>query len=188
MGAADNVWISVDVEASGASPSTGSLISIGACLVERPEATFYVELQPLPDRPWDEAAEKVHGLGRAHLAEHGIAPAPAMARFAEWIAQLPEVRAGGRPLFVGFNATFDWMWVADWFHAHLGHNPFGISGLDLKAFALGRHWDAGMRGWGETAKRNLRRQYPTPAGLHHTHNALDDALEQADLARQLRSG
>ena len=181
-----DTWISIDVEASGPTPSTGSLISIGACLAEHPETTFYVELQPDPAVPWSDAAESVHGLSRAHLAAHGLPPERAMVSFGAWIAGLEEVRAGARPLFVGFNATFDWMFVADAFWRYAGANPFGISGLDIKAFALGRHWQSGSRQWGETAKRPLRKRYPAPENLRHTHNALDDAREQADLARALR--
>lgn len=181
-----DVWISVDTETSGPSPSTGSLISIGACLVDRPEEGFYVEINPDPKVPWSDGAETVHKLSRAHLAKAGSSPAVAMAAFERWITGLPEVVAGGRALFVGFNATFDWMFTDDAFRRYLGRSPFGISGLDLKAFAMGRHWTKEINRWGDTAKRNLRKMYPAPANLPHTHNALDDAREQAQLARALR--
>lgn len=180
-------WISVDTETSGATPHTGSLISIGACVVDRPEEGFYVELKPDPAVPWSPEAEAVHRLSRAHLAEHGVDPHEAMTRFEAWIAGLDEVRAGAKPLFVGFNTPFDWMHVADAFWRYLGRNPFGISGHDLKSFYLGRHWGQ-VTTWGETAKRNVRKRYPTPPGVSHTHNALDDAREQAQLANAMRGG
>ena len=41
-------------------------------------------------------------------------------------------------MFVGFNAAFDWMFVADYFERYLGRNPFGYTALDIKAFAMGR--------------------------------------------------
>ncbi len=173
----DEILISVDVEASGASPSTGSLLSVGACLVEDPSVSFYVELRPLPDRPWSEDAARVHGLTRERLAESGLEPADAVARFAAW---LDEVGPGRRPVFVGFNATFDWMFVADYFHRFLGRNPFGTSGLDIKAYYMGRY---DVPRWSDTKRVAVARRL----GLsdEHSHNALDDAREQARLLRRM---
>ena len=41
-------------------------------------------------------------------------------------------------MFVGFNAPFDWMFVNEYFHRHLGRNPFGHVAVDIKAYAMGR--------------------------------------------------
>jgi DNA polymerase III epsilon subunit-like protein len=168
------VLISVDVEASGPSPGTGSLIAIGACLVHDIDATFYRELLPIPGLPWDRSAERVHGLSRTHLAEHGEEPAVVMAAFVDWVAG---VSGEGVPVFVGFNAPFDWMFVADYLHRFTGGNPFGYSALDLKAVYLARHRVAR---WAETTKRHI--QVVHPVALAHTHQALDDARMQALLA------
>jgi DNA polymerase III epsilon subunit-like protein len=169
--------ISVDIEASGPSPGTGSLVSLGACLVDRPDESFYVELLPIPGLRWDEAAERVHGLSRERLAASGVEPPAAMRAFASWIEQ---VREGRRPVFVAFNAAFDWMFVADYFQRFLGSNPFGISALDQKAYFMAKH---GVAAWSGTTKVAVRRRYPT--SLPHTHHALDDAREQAELMQQL---
>src|SRR5512141_1807255 len=117
------VLISVDIEASGESPSTGSLLSIGACLVDDPNVGVYIELKPEPDRPWSAEAEGVHGLSADRLAQDGLEPAAGMHRFERWVAQAAD---GRWPVFVGFNAPFDWMFVADAFWRYLGRNPFGI--------------------------------------------------------------
>jgi DNA polymerase III epsilon subunit-like protein len=172
--------ISVDVEASGETPSTGSLIAIGACPVDDPERGFYVELQPLPDRPWRAEAERVHGLSRSALEAGAMDPASAMASFAGWV---DEVAHGRHPVFVGFNAPFDWMFVADYFHRYLGRNPFGISALDLKALYMGRH---GIARWSETRRPFVADRYGLPATL--SHHALDDARSQAEVARRLLDG
>ena len=66
--ATDEAWISVDVEASGPTPGTGSLIALGACLVDQPEVQFESTIAPIPGLPWSEEAERVHGLTREHLA------------------------------------------------------------------------------------------------------------------------
>jgi len=172
------ILVSIDVEASGPSPTTGSLLSVGACLVTDLERAFYRELRPIPDLPWDRGAERIHGLSRAHLAEGGVDPAAAMTDLVGWIAEVaPE---GTVPVFVGFNAPFDWMFVADYLHRFVGHNPFGYAALDLKAVYLGRH---AVARWAETTKEHVRARHPVT--LPHTHNALDDARFQAMLARQL---
>jgi DNA polymerase III epsilon subunit-like protein len=169
--------VSVDVEASGPSPSIGSLLSIGACLVDDPDVGVYLELKPLPDRGWEAAAERVHRLSREHLEEAGLEPADAMLQLEAWLA---ENAAGARPIFVGFNAPFDWMYVADYFWRYLGRNPFGISALDLKSYYMARD---GVTRWDETRRVNIDEKL----GLQpdHSHQALEDARGQAALARVL---
>lgn len=176
-------WISVDVETSGPTPSTGSLLAIGACVVDRPEEAIELLLRPDASLPWGEAAAAVHGLHRAQLEQDGREPAEAMAAFDAWIASV--VPADSAPVFVALNAPFDWMFVADAFARHLGRNPFGISALDLKALYLGRHLREIQR-WSETRRVAMLERYPV--ALPHTHRALDDAREQAALCRAIRDG
>ncbi len=176
MTSSPDCYISVDVEAAGPTPSLYSLLSIGACLVERPEQRFYVELQPLSAVTTPEAAA-VHQLQLEYLASEGVPPKEAMTRFADWVASV--VPAGERPIFVAFNAAFDWMFVNDYFYRFLGHNPFGHAALDIKAFYMG------MTGkpWAETSMRQLSPRYL--GGRLLAHHAVEDALVQADLFRQL---
>jgi ribonuclease T len=173
-------WISIDVETSGPTPSTGSLLSIGACLVDRPEEGIELLLRPDPDRPWSEEAGAVHHLDRDALARDGLEPRDAMAALERWVARVTP--AGSRPLLVALNASFDWMFVADAFWRHLGRNPFGISALDIKALYLGRHL-ADVEGWSGTTRTRMLERYPVT--LPHTHRALDDAREQAVLCRAI---
>jgi len=167
--------VSVDIEASGPSPSTGSLLSIGACLVDDPGVDFYVELKPNPDFEWDVHAETVHGLTLQHLSREGLEPGEAMGRFADWT---DEACAGREPVFVGFNAAFDWMFVADYLWRYIGRNPYGISAIDLKSYFMARQ---SVVEWEHT-----RRKYVDEAlGMDpdHNHHALDDAKGQARLAK-----
>lgn len=177
----DETWISVDVEASGPTPGTGSLLAIGACLVDRPEEGIELLLRPDPDLPWEADAAATHGLDRERLAREGLDPARAMALLDEWVSRV--VPPGSRPVFVAFNAPFDWMFVADYAWRHLGRNPFGFSALDLKALYLGRHLGEVTR-WSETTDDDVRRRYPVL--LAHTHEALADAREQAEICRRIR--
>ena len=180
---AAETWISVDVETSGPTPHTGSLLSVGACLVDDPERGIELLLRPEPGLPWDGAAEAIHRLDRATLERDGLEPAEAMVLLDRWIAQV--VPEGSRPVFVALNAPFDWMFVADAFWRHLGRNPFGHSALDIKALYLGRH-AAEVGRWSETARVRILERYPVT--LPHTHTALADAREQAAIFRRILDG
>ncbi|OIN88263.1 DNA polymerase III subunit epsilon [Candidatus Beckwithbacteria bacterium CG22_combo_CG10-13_8_21_14_all_01_47_9] len=164
-------YISVDVEASGPIPGEFSLLSIGACVVTNTGQNFYSELKPLNDN-FIAGAMEVNGLSLAKLKLEGEEPTAAMARFRHWIEK---VSADTKPVFVGFNATFDWSFTHWYFVKFLGAGPFGISGLDIKAYFMGRRRVL----WQETNKKKIRALYPSQT--RHTHNALDDAKEQAEI-------
>lgn len=172
-------YFSVDVEAAGPAPCAYSLLALGACLVEDAGRTFYVELRPTTDAV-DPAALAVHGLSLEHLAAHGLPPAEGLARFAAWVREVTP--AGRRPVFVAFNAPFDWMFVADYFCRFEVPNPFGHSALDIKALymgATGEPWES--TGFVAAAARfGLSPRLP--------HHALEDAVVQAELFRRLVAG
>lgn len=166
------VYISVDIEAAGPNPRDYAILSIGACIVDEPETSFYIELKP--ETPGvDERALAVSGLSMEALARDGVESAEAMRRFADWVESVtPE---GSFPVFVAFNAPFDWMFIEDYFQRHLGRNPFGHSALDVKAYYMGM---AGAT-WAATSMRHLSPRYL--GGRHLTHNALGDAKDQAEM-------
>jgi len=170
-------FISVDVETGGATPADYALLSIGACLVDDPETTFYVELKPEDKRSTQEALE-VSKLSLDILETMGEPPAEAMQRFADWVGEV--VPRGQRAVFVGFNAAFDWMFVADYFERYVGRNPFGYTALDIKAFAMGRLGGS----WSDTSMSVLSPKYLSGRPL--AHHALGDAQDQAALFRALR--
>jgi DNA polymerase III epsilon subunit-like protein len=166
------IYFSVDIETAGPNPSQYSLLSVGACTIDEPQSTFYVELQPVNDA-LDPAAFAVHRLDLKKLAERGLAPAEALARFEAWVqAHTP---AGSQPVFLAFNAPFDWMFMADYFQRYLGRNPFGHAALDIKAFYMGL---SGVP-WRQTTMSFIARRYLGDQEL--THHALRDALDQATI-------
>jgi ribonuclease T len=61
-------------------------------------------------------------------------PSDAMRRFADWLSSL--ARGNGNPVFVGFNARFDWSFVNDYFHRCGDGNPFAFTALDIKALYM----------------------------------------------------
>ena len=169
-------YVSVDVETAGPNPSQYSLLSIGACLVIDPQRAFYVELQPVSDDATPEALA-VSGLSLEELAERGLPPTEALARFEDWLKT--EIPSDQQPIFVAFNAPFDWMFVSDYFHRFLGRNPFGYTALDLKAFYMGLIGVA----WSETTMRHVAARYLS--GRQLAHHALRDAQDQAELFQKM---
>lgn len=166
------IYISVDIEASGPVPPDFSMLSIGACTVDAPEFPgFYRELKPIGDR-FDPAALEVTGFDLAALTASGADPGLAMREFAEWVGAA--AGTDGHPVFVGFNAPFDWAFVNYYFHRFLGRNPFGIGGLDIKAYYMG----ATGCSWADTKSS----KFPVPElPADEKHNALADARHQARL-------
>lgn len=172
-------YICVDVETAGPSPCRYALLSIGACLIDDPRQTFYAELAP-GTMEADPAALAVSGLSLEHLAAYGLPPGEAIARFAAWVEEVTP--PGLRPVLVAFNAPFDWMFVAEYFHRYGVVNPFGHAALDLKAMymgATGEPWE--RTGFAAVAER---------FGMHPRlpHHALEDALVQAEMFRRLLAG
>lgn len=169
-------YISVDVETAGPYPSQYSLLTIGACTLHERPRTFYVELKPVNNKMTPEAFA-VHRLDLKRLAERGAAPAKAMESFAAWLKA--ETPPGANPVFLAFNAPFDWMFVNEYFYRYLGSNPFGHSALDIKAFYMGL---TGAE-WSETSMRVVGPRYLREAEL--THHALRDSLDQAEIFQKM---
>lgn len=166
-------FISIDVETAGPIPGEYSMLSIGACLVDDPSRTFACELKPINGNAVAAAIE-VSGQSLERLQETGIEPASAMADFADWIA---DVTGEAVPVFVGFNAPFDWSFVNYYFHRFMSNNPFGFTAIDIKALWMGV---TGGK-WADT--RSSRIAEALRPKLHGDHDALHDALYQAELFR-----
>jgi hypothetical protein len=183
-----DVYISADIEADGPIPGPYSMLSFGLAVAGRfdgerferadPEAeTFYRELRPIsPD--FDPDALAVSGLDRALLEREGAVPAAAMDAAAAWIA---EVCRDARPVFAAYPLGFDWLFLYWYFRRFAaGGSPFGHSShVDMKTlYALKARTTIG---------RSIKRRMPREllSRRRHTHNALDDAIEQAELFANL---
>lgn len=169
-------FFSIDVETSGPNPGQYSLLALGACTVFEPQETFYVEIQPVGQLYTAEAL-RISNLDMQQLRLNGQPPQEAMRRFGEWATKV--AGRGTRPVFVALNAPFDWMFVNDYFHRFVGRNPFGHSALDIKALYMG------LTGadWQDTHLSAMAERYQLDLEL--THNALQDALDQAKVFRRV---
>ncbi|SEB93074.1 exonuclease domain-containing protein [Streptomyces sp. KS_5] len=180
-------YISVDIEADGPIPGPYSMLSIGAAVAgvqdgdgftaaDPEEHTFYRELRPIGEEFVPEALA-VSGLDRELLKAEGSEPAVALAEFSAWVR---EVSAGAQPVMCGYPASYDWTFLYWYLIRFTGASPFGHSGcLDMKtlyATKAGLPLRAVAKGTmpGELLSRR-----------RHTHHALDDAVEQAELFANL---
>jgi ribonuclease T len=102
-------------------------------VVGTPERGFYTELRPITS-DFDPEAMKVSRLDMEKLKTHGKPAGEAMVDFRDWIKSESK---GKKPVFVGFNACFDWQFVNWYTHTYLGQNPFGFAGIDIKAYYMG---------------------------------------------------
>jgi DNA polymerase III alpha subunit (gram-positive type) len=120
---------------------------------------------------------QISGLDWQDLIDNGLPPVEAMLRFAKWVKGF--YQDGSTPIFVAFNAPFDWMFVNDYFHRYIGYNPFGHTALDMKALYMGLH----RVSWEETKMQYVSNQYLDAQNL--SHHALQDALDQAKIFGKL---
>ncbi|MET7617368.1 3'-5' exoribonuclease [Streptomyces sp. NPDC005408] len=182
-----SLYFSVDIEADGPIPGPYSMISLGAAVAGRqdgdgyapedPEAyTFYRELRPISEDFVPEALA-VSGLDRDRLIAEGSEPAVALAEFSDWVR---EVSPGAQPVMCGYPASYDWTFLYWYLIRFTGASPFGHSGcLDMKTlYATKARLPLRAVAKG-TMPRELLSRRP------HTHHALDDAIEQAELFSNL---
>ncbi|WP_326575146.1 exonuclease domain-containing protein [Streptomyces sp. NBC_00487] len=182
-----SLYISVDVEADGPIPGPYSMLSFGAAVAGRQDAdgftaadpeqrTFYRELRPISEEFVPEALA-VSGLDRQRLAEKGAEPGAALRRFSSWVR---EVSADAQPVMCGYPASYDWTFLYWYLIRFTGESPFGHSGcLDMKTLYATK---AGIP-LRAVSKRTMPQHLLSRR--RHTHHALDDAIEQADLLANL---
>lgn len=174
----DELYVSVDIETSGPIPGIYSLLSIGACLVDEPSMSIYLELQP-DSETHDQEALAVSGLDLKRLECEGLVPQDAMRALEEWLRlACPSEK---KVVFVGLNTPFDWSFINYYFHKYLGANPFGFTAIDMKAYYMG----AFGCNWKETKSSHMAAKLKPHSAPNH--NALGDAYFQAELFALMQS-
>jgi DNA polymerase III epsilon subunit-like protein len=189
IAARPDLYISADVETDGPVPGPFSMLSFGLSVAGtydgnqflRPQrgesCVFYRELKPISDK-FDPEALRVNGLDRDELSRAGADPSDAMSAAARWVT---EVSDGFRPVLVAYPVAFDWSFLY-WYFAQFADSPspFGHSScLDIRTL-----YQAVA---GNVFDRSGKSSMPDSVlpSRAHTHNALDDALEQGELFANL---
>jgi DNA polymerase III epsilon subunit-like protein len=179
-----DLYVSVDVETDGPIPGPYSLLSVGMSIagtfdgrvyraVNPSAETFYRELRPISPQ-FEREALAVNGLDRERLLAEGQAPESAMQEAHDWVANLA---AGRRPVLVAYPVAFDWAFLY-WYFVRFARSgsPFGYSScLDIRTLYQARAHTVFDRSSKQHMPAELLPNRP------HTHNALDDAVEQAEL-------
>ncbi len=193
----ENVYFSVDVEASGKDPQRFSMLSLGSCLVGRVEDTFYREIKPI-NQEFQEQAMRIGCLGlrsleeigkhdltynpcyevfnpiqvMSHLQQQGEEARDVMDNFKNWVIQKSE---GKKPVFISTPVTFDYTFVSRYFSLFTIQNPFQEK-QDPRALyeELIRTKDLSIDQLGLNTRE-----------LNQTHNALEDAILQARIFEKL---
>jgi hypothetical protein len=170
------IYVSTDIEADGPIPGPHSMLSLASAAFRADKTlidSFAVNLETLPDAGphpattawWQEFPEAWAACRRDPRP-----PETAMRQYLDWLNGLP-----GRPVFVGWPASWDFMWVYWYLVRYTGERPFRENALDVRSYAMG------MR---KSEFRLTTRSYLPKRWfdeLPHTHVALDDALEQGAL-------
>ena len=182
------IYVSTDVEADGPIPGPHSMLSFASAAFRADKTllgTFEANLELLPGAAgdpktmeWWRGQPDAWAASRTNLRK----PSVVMPDYVAWLKSLP-----GKPVFVAYPATYDFMFVYWYLIRFAGESPFSHSGLDIKSYAmalLGREYR-------ESVKRNMPKRWFD--ALPHTHVALDDAKGQGALfcnmlAERLRQG
>ena len=176
MSSKTEIYVSTDVEADGPIPGINSMLSFGsaAYLADKTlVSTFSANLETLPDAvsdpktmEWWQRQSTAWNACRENLQS----PVKAMTEYVVWLKSLP-----GIPVFVGYPAAYDFMFVYWYLIRFTGESPFSHSALDIKTMAMALL----KSDYRKSSKKNMPKSWFD--ALPHTHCALDDAIEQGAL-------
>lgn len=168
------IYVSTDVEADGPIPGPHSMLTVASAAYRSDKtliATFSANLETLPGAAPDPRTMewwKDFPEAWAKCRENPRAPEQVLVEYLAWLKALP-----GRPVFVGWPAGWDFMWVYWYLVRFTQERPFRETALDIRSYAMGmRNTD-----FHRTTRSYLPKRWFDPS-LTHTHVALDDALEQ----------
>ncbi len=170
------IYISTDVETDGPIPGPHSMLSLGSAAYTADKqllGSFSVNLETLPGASghpdtmeWWQSQPQAWAACRSDLQP----PESALPAYLAWIESLP-----GKPVFVGYPVTFDFLFVYWYLIRFAGRSPFSHSGLDIKTYAMAML----KRPYRDSSKAQMPREWFDP--LPHTHVAVDDAIAQGAL-------
>lgn len=171
------VYVSTDIETDGPIPGPHSMLSFGSAAYLPDKTlvgTYSANLELLPGAAGEPETMlwwKQHQEAWSACRTDPRPPAVVMAEYSAWLHQLP-----GKPIFVGYPASFDFMFIYWYLIRFTGQSPFSFAALDLKTMAmvlLGKEFK-------RTTKESMPRRWFS-SDHPHSHVALEDAIEQGVL-------
>lgn len=170
------IYISTDIETDGPIPGPNSMLSLGSAAFT-PEgkmlSTFSVNLETLPGakpNPDTMAWWKQNQTAYEETRKGPKDPQRAMQEYTSWIN-----KQNGKPVFVGYPAGFDFLFVYWYLINFTGASPFSFSALDVKTYAM-----AVLKSeYRQSTKKNMPKHWFS--NDPHTHVAVEDAIEQGHL-------
>ncbi len=179
-----DAYFSADVETDGPIPGPYSILSFAIVYAgtfdgvrfERPrnyDTIFYKELRPISD-DFQEEALRINQLDRERLCREGADPHSAMTEACDWVNKFSGT---AKPVLVAYPLSFDWTWLYWYFiRFSASGSPFEYSRCyDIKT-ALAVKAAIPISDAGRS-----KLQSSLTSKHKHTHHAIDDAIEQADI-------
>ena len=181
------IFFSLDIETNGQAPGLHSMLSLG-CAAFDPETgdtlgTYFVNLLPLEGAGedaetmewWKKFPEKYQEATR-----NAVPAADAIQEFVGWVQEV----AAGRKAVAACKPTWDFHFIHWYLVKFLGraaNQVFGHRAYCIKT-AVAEALGLPFRGYGDGDVPAAWR-----GGLPHTHNALEDALEAAEICKAARA-
>jgi hypothetical protein len=179
-----DVYFSADVETDGPIPGPFSILSFALVYAgsfdgrrfQRPddyEQRLYKELRPISEN-FEPEALRVNGLDRARLCLQGESPEKAMTEACRWVKR---VAGAVQPVLVAYPLSFDWSWLYWYFIRFSAEgSPFAYSRcFDIKTALAVKAGIPISEAGRSRIDPSLRSGHP------HTHHAVEDAIEQAEI-------
>lgn len=171
------IYVSTDIEADGPIPGPHSMLSFASAAYAADKtlvSKFSANLAVLPEAAphprtmawWDNFPDAWQACRQDIRSPEQVMP-----EYLVWLQQL-----AGRPVFVGWPASWDFMWIYWYLVRFTGERPFRENAIDIRSYAMG------MRKipFRKTSRTYLPKRW-FEDNLRHTHIALDDAIEQGSL-------
>jgi hypothetical protein len=177
-----DIYFSVDIEADGPIPGPNSMLSLGAAAFlddGTMVSTFSVNFDTLEGATGDPNTMqwwKTQPEAWKACRENTVHPETGMKQFHRWLGETCAANGDRKPVFVGYPAGFDFLFVYWYLMRFVGHSPFSFSALDIKSYAMAilgteyRH----------TTKKNFPGRW-FKGQPEHNHVALQDAIGQGIL-------
>jgi len=170
------IYVSTDIEADGPVPGINSMLSFASAAYQPDKTlvgTFSVNLELLPGATsdpqtmaWWETKRDAWQASRQNTR----APQAAMPEYVAWLKALP-----GTPVFLGYPAAFDFMFVTYYLYRFAGESPFSYFALDIRTYAMSLM----KKPFSDISKSVMPSRWFD--NLPYTHVALDDAISQGAL-------